>query len=366
MTDVRVPLNDLHRSMSAAEKELSDAVLRVLRSGWYVLGPEHNAFEAEFAAFCGVADCVAVANGTEALELALAAVTSSGDRVVTVANAGMYSTTAIRRIGAIPVYADVDADTLCMSPDSLEAVLDEGVRAVVVTHLYGRLAPVEEIVALCSPRGIAVVEDCAQAVGAERAGRRAGSFGDIAAFSFYPTKNLGALGDGGAITTNRAELATLARRRRQYGWVSKYVVDTPGGMNSRLDEIQAAVLRVRLPQVSGLNQRRRDILQAYQQAAAAGGAGRVAFVNDESHVAHLGVLVTTDREPVRAALTAAGIAVDVHYPIPDHRQPVAAQEFSNIDLPVTEFVAHRILSLPLFPELREEEVDRVCRALRAI
>ena len=364
-----VPLNDLLRGFNNHREELLAALTRVAQSGWYVHGPEHEAFQREFADFVGVGHCVGVASGTDALELAIRAVGEGCDgTVLTAANAGGYTSTAARCAGRRVTYADVDPTHLCLSPGSVEAALDtalEGVAICVVTHLYGRMAPIEQIVQLCHDRGVAVIEDCAQSVGAQRGGRRAGSFGDAATFSFYPTKNLGALGDGGAVLTSDPELAASLLRLRQYGWTSKYSIGVDGGRNSRLDEMQAAVLRSRLPYVPGWSERRRDIVRRYA-AAAAGTRLSMLPVAGEDHVAHLAVGLTADRDEVVAILAAAGVRTDVHYPIPDHLQPAFAQELAHVSLPVTEETAGRLISLPCFPELTDDEIEEVCDALRSL
>ena len=360
-----VPMNDLLRGFSAHREELLAALVRVAQSGWYVQGPEHDAFQKEFADFVGMAHCVGVASGTDALELAIRAVGQGRDgSVLTAANAGGYTTTAARRAGRHVTFADVDPMYLCLSPDSVEPALD-GVAICVVTHLYGRMVPIEPIVELCHDRGVAVIEDCAQAVGAQRGGRKAGSFGDAATFSFYPTKNLGALGDGGAIGTSDRELAASLLRLRQYGWTSKYSIGVDGGRNSRLDEMQAAILRTRLPHLRGWSQRRRQIIKSYM-AAAEGTVLKVLPVDGEDHVGHLAVGLTPFRDDVAAKLAAAGVRTDVHYPIPDHLQPAFAQEFAHVRLPVTEQTAGQLISLPCFAELTEAEVDQVCDALRSL
>jgi aminotransferase EvaB len=360
---VKVPLNDLSRGPGACE-ELRQAVARVAASGWYVQGPEHAAFEREFAEFCGVSDCVGVASGTDALELALRAVASpASGAVLTAANAGGYASVAARRAGFDVRYSDIDAATLCLDTEAVAARL-EGVAVVVVTHLYGRLAPVEPIIELCRRGGIAVVEDCAQAAGARRDGRRAGSFGDAAAFSFYPTKNLAALGDGGAVLTSSGAVAENVRRLRQYGWSRKYAIEVDGGRNSRLDEMQAAALRVRLRQLDEENEQRRVILRRYAEAAC-NSSITVPAADGEGHVAHLAVALTDDREAVRARFAAAGVQTDVHYPIPDHRQAAYIDQYQDVILPVTENVTNRIFTLPCFPQLTDEEVDAVCACLRA-
>jgi len=362
----QVPMNDLKRGFDSLAGPLQEAAARVLSSGWYVHGPEHQAFEGEFAEYLGVAHCVGVANGTDALEIALKALDpASGSVVVTAANAGMYSGTAIRRAGLTPRYADVDADTLLLTPETVATVLDDDVSVVVVTHLYGRLADVAGIRQVLAARGIALLEDCAQAAGAGTPGSRAGSLGDVAAFSFYPTKNLGALGDGGAVTSRRDDVAERARRLRMYGWSSKYEVGEDGGRNSRLDEVQAALLRVRLPHLDAWNEARRAVIARYV-AAAEGTGVRVLPALGPDHVGHLAVLVTEDRDAAKAALTAAGIQVDVHYPVPDHQQKPFVADYADVSLPVTEERSGQILSLPCFPELTSDEIDRVCAALREL
>jgi dTDP-3-amino-2,3,6-trideoxy-4-keto-D-glucose/dTDP-3-amino-3,4,6-trideoxy-alpha-D-glucose/dTDP-2,6-dideoxy-D-kanosamine transaminase len=360
-----VPMNDLVRGYESHREELREAVVRVAQSGWYVHGPEHEAFQEEFADFVGVGHCVGVASGTDALELAIRAVGEGRHgTVLTAANAGGYTTTAARRAGRGVSYADVDLTHLCLSPRSVEPVL-EGVAICVVTHLYGRMAPTEQIVELCHDRGVAVIEDCAQSVGAQRGGRKAGSFGDAATFSFYPTKNLGALGDGGAVVTSDPELAASLLRLRQYGWTSKYSIGVDGGRNSRLDEIQAAVLRSRLPHVAVWNERRRQIIKRYA-VAAEGTDLTILPVRGADHAGHLAVGLTPYRDEVVAKLAAAGVHTDVHYPIPDHRQPAFENEFAHVNLPVTEETAHQLISLPCFPELTEAEVEQVCDALRSL
>ncbi|MEP7192052.1 MAG: aminotransferase class V-fold PLP-dependent enzyme [Actinomycetota bacterium] len=360
-----VPMNDLLRGFDRHREELLAALGRVASSGWYVHGPEHDAFQREFADFVGVGRCVGVASGTDALELAVRAVGQGRvGSVLTAANAGGYTSTAARLAGREVTYADVDPPHLCLTPGSVEPAL-EGVAICVVTHLYGALAPVEQIVEVCHDRGVAVIEDCAQSVGAQRGGRMAGSFGDAAAFSFYPTKNLGALGDGGAVVTSDDELSAGLVRLRQYGWTSKYTIGVAGGRNSRLDEIQAAVLRSRLPHVLGWNQRRREIIIAYA-AASAGTCLTMLPVGGVDHAGHLAVGLTPRRDHVVATLAAAGVRSDVHYPVPDHLQPAFAHDFAHLSLPVTEESAAMVISLPCFPELTDREVEQVCDALRTL
>jgi dTDP-4-amino-4,6-dideoxygalactose transaminase len=337
---MKMPFNDLKRAVQFERDVLMQRLQRVVESGWYILGEEVRQFEEEFAAYLGVRHAVTVGNGTDAIELALRAVgVRVGDRVITAANAGMYSSTAIRSIGAVPAYADVDESSMNTDTRCLDAAWSPEVSAVVVTHLYGRMADVESIAAWCRSRGLPMIEDCAQSHGAAISAGRAGSFGALACFSFYPTKNLGALGDGGAVVTSDPALDERLRALRQYGWGAKYDVRVTGGGNSRLDEMQAAVLRIRLETLDARNARRRDIANRY----------------------HAGL-----RHPAIAvpALAERGIATDVHYPIPDHLQAAYADP-TRAALPVTERLAGQVLTLPCFPELTDAEVDAVIDACNA-
>ena len=336
---MKLLINDIQRQNHALRSEIQGAIDRVLNRGWYILGPEVAEFEREFARFCGVNECISTANGTDSLELALRAIgIGPGDRVATVANAGMYGTTAILRAGGTPVFVDVDPATKLMTAASLQTA--GAVKAAIVTHLYGRFADVKSLDA----SGIPVIEDCAQAHGL-------GSFRNLACFSFYPTKNLGALGDGGAVVTNDKAIADRLRSLRQYGWTAKYRSDVPGGRNSRMDELQAAILRVKLPHLSDWNRRRREIALRYDE-----GFG-IAAATD---VAHLYVIRSTVRSRLRDELAARGIATEIHYPIPDHRQSSIR---SDVRLPVTERLCEEVLTLPLFPEMTEAEVEGVIRAV---
>lgn len=343
------------------DRALSQAASRVMSRASYVLGAEVEAFEREFAACCGTRECVGVANGTDALELALRACgVDSGGRVATVANAGYYTCAALAAIDAEPVFVDVD-ETLTMSPALLDLAVHD-LDAIVVTHLYGRLAAIEAIVALAERHGVPLIEDCAQAHGAERHGKRAGSFGAAGCFSFYPTKNLGALGDGGAVVTSNGDIAARVRALRQYGWSTKYHVQHPGGRNSRLDELQAAFLRVKLPRLAGWNARRAAIARRYCEALRGLGLAIPRFEAGE-HVAHLFVVRSPGREALRAALASDGIATGVHYPIADHHQCV--RRASNPpSLPVTEAACGEVVTLPCYPGLADEDVDRVIDAIR--
>jgi dTDP-4-amino-4,6-dideoxygalactose transaminase len=343
---------------------LAEALARVVASNSFVLGREVAQFEDEFAAHTGVAHCISVANGTDALELALRALgVGPGASVVCAANAGFYGSTAILQVGAAPVFAEVDDRTLTLAPAALESALRDRPAAVIVTHLYGQLAEIEPIARMCRAAGVPLIEDCAQAHGAERGGRRAGSFGDIACFSFYPTKNLGALGDGGAVLTADPELAASLRSLRQYGWHRKYEVTRLGARNSRLDELQAAVLREKLKHLDRQNGERRAVALRYGEGLAGLPLLLPASVGAD-HAAHLYVVRTPKRDALRQHLLEAGVATDVHYPIPDTRQPALQGRFDAVSLPVTESACRTVVSLPCFPGLAGADVERVIASVR--
>jgi aminotransferase EvaB len=366
MKMITLPVIPLFSTAQAnADFDLKSAITRVIDSHWYVLGHEVKNFEAEFAAYLDTSHCVSLANGTDALELALRAVgVGMGDLVALVANAGFYGSTALHAIGATPLYVEVDDASLTMSPAALEVTLAQQPKAVIVTHLYGQLAAIEKITELCRTNNIFVIEDCAQCHGATRNGKQAGSFGDIATFSFYPTKNLGALGDGGAIATDSDALADQVRSLRQYGWSQKYTVTTQFGGNSRLDEIQAAVLREKLPQLDRQNAQRRSIAQRYNNALSAL-ALRCPDSVDEDFVGHLYVVRTNQRAELRSFLHTQGVSTDVHYPVADHLQPAYAQASAVQILPITELACASALSLPCFPGMTDSDVNRVIAAVHA-
>ena len=365
---MRVPLNDIGRHFGGVEAVVSEALQRVVKSGRLVLGPEVAAFESAFAAYCGVVHCVGVGNGSDALSLVLQSLgCTHGDQVATVANAGGYATLAILATGASPLYIDVDAQSLNMSPSALRESISPRTKVVVVTHLYGRLADMTALESAARTVGALIVEDCAQAHGARRDGRRAGSFGAAACFSFYPTKNLGALGDAGAVVTDDAALAESLRRRRQYGWRQKFDIAEPGGRNSRLDEIQAATLLAQLPYLDDWNARRRDVVRRYRAALAGAGIAIPALDDDQAYVAHLCVARSPQRDRLRAALLARGVASDIHYPLPDYSQAaVAAQIEPTQPLPETERSMSEIITLPCFPEMTDDEVDYVIDAVAQV
>jgi len=359
---LRIPINDLGRQNAPFATGIHAALLRVAKSGRYVLGPEVEAFEEAFARYCGVDHCIGVANGTDALELALRALEiGPGHDVVTTANAGGYSTAAILATGARPLYVDIDVSSGLLDPTALGAALTEQTRAIIATHLFGYLANMAAINEVATDRCIAVVEDAAQAHGAQRDGYQAGSFGDLACFSFYPTKNLGALGDGGAVVTSDDTLAEKVRSLRQYGWSDRFVTSVPGGRNSRLDAMQAAVLQEKLPHLDAMNVERRDLAARY----CLGLADSSLILPDigVDHVFHLFVIRHPARDALQAYLTKRNVETDIHYPIPDYRQAVSSGTLEGRPtLANTEEFISGILTLPFYIGMGTDTVDTVIQA----
>jgi len=362
-----VPLTDPHKQFLAHRSEIDQAIRRVTDSGWYILGPEVENFEQEFADFLGVTHGVGVANGTDAIALALRTLgIGLGDEVITVAHTAVATVAAIEQAGATPVLVDVDPDYLTLDPSLLGEVLTSRTRAVVPVHLYGQAADVTTIRAFCDTHKLAMIEDVAQAHGATWNGSRLGSFGDMAAFSCYPTKNLGALGDAGMIVTNDPALAARARHLRQYGWVERNN-SVEAGVNSRLDELQAAVLSVKLRYLDQGNTRRRVIASSYQAAFADTGWLLPHSREQAMEVFHLYVIQADDRQSLQESLARRGIQAAVHYPIPVHLQPAYASRIrTSASMARTEQAAKRVLSLPMFPELTDQDVTTVTSAVRAI
>lgn len=341
--------------------EIRAAIDRVLASGHYILGPEVASFEEEFATYHGGGYVVGVANGTEAIELALRSVgVDYGDAVITVANTVSATVSAIQQIGARPVYVEIDRETMLMSAAALATVLasERGrVKAIVPVHLYGQAANMPAIVGLARSYGVKVVEDCAQSHGATIAGRKAGTWGDAAAYSFYPTKNLGALGDGGGVFTKDAGIADRVRLLRQYGWSQRYISDLPG-RNSRLDEVQAAILRVKLRHLDGENGVRRALAERYQLRLAGTTLRLPTLSAGVEAVWHQYTVRTPQRGALCEHLAARGIMCGILYPAPLYRQPAYAEPM--LSLPETERACAEVLCLPIHPGITAGDVDRVC------
>jgi dTDP-4-amino-4,6-dideoxygalactose transaminase len=359
-----IPVFDLSRQVAALRGELDEAIHHVLDSGWFVLGAEVSGFEREFSAYLGGPTVVGVGNGTEAIQLALQAVgVGPGDEVISVANAGVPPVAAIEAADARPVLVDVEPGTQTLDPAAAEAVVTDRTRAILAVHLYGQSADLDALGDLARRRGLRLVEDCAQAHGATWRGQRVGSLGDAAAFSFYPTKNLGALGDGGAVAARDPEVAERARLLRTYGWRAQYRSELKG-YTSRLDELQAAILRVKLRHLEDWNAARRALAARYRA-----GLRTVEPLTERpegEHVYHLFVVRTARRDDLRAHLQARGIRTGIHYALPTHLQPAYADlGLRQGSLPETERAATEVLSLPLFPELGAEEVERVIEAVNS-
>lgn len=353
------PLHDLHTD------EIAAAMRRVADSGWYILGPEVEAFEAEFAEYHDVPFAVGVASGTDAIELALrAGGLGPGDEVITVAHTAMATVTAIENTGAIPVLADIDRSSFTLDPQQANQAITAKTRAIVVVHLYGRPADLDALKAIAEAHNLLLIEDCAQAHGAEYKGQKVGSIGHFGAFSFYPTKNLGAYGDGGAVITRDAGLADKLRKLRNYGQASRYVHQSRG-TNSRLDELQAAVLRVKLKYLDTHNQTRRELAAMYNNRLRAVVRPRTA--PDIRHVYHLYVIRDGRRDQLMTELKARGIGTLIHYPIPIHLQ--ASHRDLGLgagSLPETEKAAREIVSLPMYIGLTDADVIRVCDAIKQL
>ncbi|MAX36313.1 DegT/DnrJ/EryC1/StrS family aminotransferase [Gimesia sp.] len=359
---MKILFNQPKRENDAFAQEINLAIEQVIESGIYILGSNVTAFEQEFAQYCQTRHCCAVGNGTDALEIALRALgVGPGDEVITVANAGGYSTTACNLVGAVPVYVDVEPDHLLLDYRSVPAAVSPRTRCVIATHLYGQAVNVRELRATLDAAGyqnIKILEDCAQAHGAMVGGEIVGSLADIATFSFYPTKNLSALGDGGAITTSHDELAERCRCLRQYGWTSKYRSDVPDGRNSRLDELQAAILRVKLRHLNAFNEKRRAICNHLNQTCQ--GIVDVVTTPAEGNVSHLFVARHPLRDQICQELIENGVATDIHYPVLDLNQnSLSARSFRAVDLPHSQQATQEIFSLPCYTGITDEELDYI-------
>ncbi|HEU4369335.1 MAG TPA: DegT/DnrJ/EryC1/StrS family aminotransferase [Methylomirabilota bacterium] len=365
---IRQPLVDL----AAQHAEIGAAVLaeveRLFAAGTFIGGEPLQRFEREFAKLCQTAHCVGVGSGTDALHLALrAAGVGPGDEVITVPLTFVATAEAVVQCGARPVLVDVRPDTLVMDIGRLSAARTARTRAVLLVHLYGRLADVDAAQAWCRAHGVVLVEDAAQAHGARLGGRAAGSFGDAGAFSFYPSKNLGAAGEAGAVVTSRDDLAEQVRRLRDHGQAARYL-HAVSGFNSRLDALQAAVLAVKLERLDRWNERRRALAGVYHErlAAVPGVTMPPRAADLESHVHHLFVVRVRDRDRVRQTLARHGIETGVHYPVPLHLQPAFRElGYAEGAFPAAEAAAREVLSLPLYPQLDGATVHRVCDALEA-
>lgn len=364
---------DLKAQTLSIQPEIDSALARVLSSGQFILGAEVEAFEREFAEYCGVEHAIGMDSGTSAIQLSLLACgIGAGDEVITVSNTAIPTVVAIELTGARPVLVDIDPQTLTLDPSKLGAALTPHTRAIVPVHLFGCPADLNPILNFARAHRLFVVEDCAQAHGAKYHGKLVGGWGHLSAFSFYPTKNLGAYGDGGVVLTNDLALAEQVRLLRQYGWDATRISQQKG-MNARLDEMQAAILRVKLRHLERWNDRRRGLAALYKSLLtplAFSGAKPPKELErltlpveppETRHVYHQFVVCHPQRDSLRTYLLEQGIHTQIHYPVPIHLQP-AYRDLAT-SLPVTESAADQILSLPLYPELRNEDVERVCQVV---
>lgn len=365
---MKVPFLDLKSPYIELKDELDAAYRRVMESGWYILGQEVEAFEAEFTAYCETKHCIGVANGLDALHLIVRAYgIGPGDEVIVPSNTYIATWLAVTHAGATPVPVEPDDRTYNIDPTKIEQAITPKTKAIMVVHLYGQTADMDPINAIARKHGLKVVEDCAQAHGARYKGRRAGSLGDAAGFSFYPGKNLGAIGDGGAITTSDNELADRLKVLRNYGSLIKYQNDVVG-FNSRLDELQAAFLRVKLAKLDEWNERRKQIAAEYLDQLKANTNLVLPFVPDWADpVWHLFVVRVQKREEVQKKLVEAGIGTMIHYPIPPHLQKAYA-ELGSVKgrFPIAEIIHDEVLSLPMGPSIPPAHVDIVTEAVNRL
>ena len=362
---MKVPILDLAAEQAELGADIRAAVERVLASGHFILGPEGAALEREVAALSGVPHAVACNSGTDALHLALrAAGIGPGDEVVTPAFTFIATAEAIAYVGAKPVFADIDSATFNLTAATLERALTPRTRAVIVVHLFGQCAEMPPIAALCAEKKLVLVEDCAQAIGADWEGRAAGAWGDYGCLSFYPTKNLGAYGDAGMVLAREAPNDAALRMLRHHGSRQTYLHEAIG-LNSRLDEIQAAILRVKLPQLARFTAARRAHAARYRERLEGAKLQLPVEHGRGVHAYHQFTVRVAGRDEVRKRLAEAGVASGVYYPIPLHRQPVFEKEFGGVKLPAAEAAAREVLSLPIYPQLSAAQVAHVGTALRA-
>ncbi len=363
---VTIPFGDLSRQYRSIAGDIDAAIKRVLDRGWFILGEEVESFEREFAAYVGVRHAVGVGSGTEAIHLALiAAGVSPGDEVATAANTCVPTVSAITFAGAAPALVDVCERSFNMDPSKLEAAITSRTKAILPVHLYGQAADLDPILEIGRRRGIPVIEDVAQGHGATYRGKKLGAYGLAAAFSFYPSKNLGAFGDGGAVVTDDDEIADRLRRLRNYGEERRYF-HTTKGFNSRLDEIQAAVLRVKLERLEDWNSRRREIAAIYNQGITNPRILKPAEMESGTHNYHLYVVRCERRDDLRTHLGSMGVGSLIHYPIPVHLQK-AYSELGQArgSFPISERCSDEVLSLPMFPELSDDEALQVVNAVNS-
>jgi dTDP-4-amino-4,6-dideoxygalactose transaminase len=365
MANIKVPYLDLKAQYQSVRPEIDAAIARVLDSCQFVLGPEVAGFEQEFATYCGAAECIALNSGTSALHLALlAAGVGPGDEVITVPFTFVASVSAVTYAGARPVLVDIDPRTFTMDPAAIEAAITPRTKAILPVHLYGQTADMDPIMEIARRHGLIVIEDAAQAHGAKYKGHPTGSIGDMACFSFYPGKNLGAYGEGGAVTTSNAEYARTIRMLRDWGQDRKYH-HVLKGFNYRMEGFQGAILRVKLRHLERWTEARRAVVNLYNQHLADSGVETPTEMPWARHVYHVYTLRADDRDGLQASLQADGIQTGIHYPVPAHLQPAYADlGYGRGAFPQAETAAKQVLSLPLYPELSSQAVAEVAGAVK--
>ena len=362
-----VPINDLSRWDNSERVRIDSRIQAVVKSGHFMLGSNTKELESQLSSRLDGMNVMCVGNGTDALTVSILGLgLQAGDKIATAANAGGYASGAILRLGCIPVLIDVEIDTSQMSPNSLSAALVQhsDIKAVIVTHLYGLMADIKAISTITHEKKILLIEDCAQAIGASTDSHEAGSWGHASTFSFYPTKNLGCLGDGGAVAFRDAAHYASGRRIAQYGWSERYVISDMNGFNSRLDEVQAAVLLERIQTLQSNNDKRRTIVRQYADALPA--SHKMIWQDDASYVGHLAIVVGPSRSHIQQVLDAHEVGHGIHYPLTDNQQPAWQTGFTDASVPNCDQLATQIVTIPCFPSMTDAEIDQVCTALAAL
>jgi dTDP-3-amino-2,3,6-trideoxy-4-keto-D-glucose/dTDP-3-amino-3,4,6-trideoxy-alpha-D-glucose/dTDP-2,6-dideoxy-D-kanosamine transaminase len=362
-----VPINDLSRWDNSERDRIASRIQAVVKSGHFMLGSNTKELESQLSRRLDGMNVMCVGNGTDALAISILGLgLQAGDKIATAANAGGYATGAILRLGCIPILIDVDLVTAQMSSSGLSAALLQhpDIRAVIVTHLYGLMADIKSISTITQEKKIVLIEDCAQAIGATRDGLEAGSWGDASTFSFYPTKNLGCLGDGGAVAFRNEAAYASGRRVAQYGWSERYVISDMNGFNSRLDEIQAAVLLERIQTLRANNDKRRAIVRQYADSLPE--SHKMIWKDDASYVGHLAIVVGSSRAHIQQVLDAHEVGHGIHYPLTDNSQPAWQEVFVDASVPNCDQLAIQIVTIPCFPSMTDAEITQVCTALAAL
>jgi len=365
MVRKRIPQCNPKANYLSYKADIDIAVAAALDNGRYILGDNVSSFEKEYAEYVGVKHCIGVGSGTEAIHLALRTIgIGAGDEVITVSHTAVATVAAIEMAGASPVLVDVDPETFLMDLNKMEKAVTPRTKAIITVHLYGQALDMERVMSFARSKGINVIEDCAQSHGASFKGDKTGAFGMMSAFSFYPTKNLGAIGDGGAVVTNDKELAEKAKAIREYGWKERYI-SSFAGFNSRLDEIQAAILRIKLKSLDKDNARRRAIAKVYDEMLADSSVRTPFSGKNVEHVYHQYVVKTGDRDALRKYLSDNGIDTLIHYPVPVHKQPAYSGRVKcGLSMENTEKICGEILSLPIFPELTADDAGYICETIK--